>query len=31
MNDSKISLIYTINSTPKIIILEIDQIGIIMK
>ena len=31
MNDSKNSLIYTINSKTKIIILEIDQIGIIMK
>lgn len=31
MNDSKISLIFTIISTPEIIVLEFDQIGIIMK
>ena len=31
MNDSKISLMFTIISKPKIIILEFDQIGIIMK
>ena len=31
MNDFKISLTFTIISTPEIIILEFDQIGIIMK